>query len=101
MNYFKLFLGSLGWIYFIFCIISKQRFPKLSNFLSDKYIFFDLLSSLTLLYLILKLNKYVALLPLGLLIYCYRNSLNSQDKIWFSTDGLISGILLTITTYLK
>ena len=48
-----------------------------------------------------RLDGIIFALPLGLLIYCYGKSLNSQDKIWFSTDGVISGILLTITSYLK
>ena len=101
MGLLKLFLWTLGIIYFLFSLISSQKFPELEKLIKNKYIFFDLVLIFTLLYLVFVKRNLVGLLPLGLLIYCYTNNVNTNDCLWYSADGLSSGILLSTCLGLK
>ena len=101
MNYFKAFLVILGFIYLIFSLNNNQKIPILFKHHKNNYIFFDIICIFTLLYLVIKMRKLVAILPLAVLLYCYGISLNSQDKLWFSADALSAGIFLSIASYQK
>ena len=94
--YLKIIFGSLGFIYFFLSLITKKKLHILTNIYEDIYLYIDVILAFSLLFIVFVLDQYVAVLPLGLLVYNYLYKVPVDNFLWFSADGLAAGVLLSV-----
>ena len=99
-SYLKNIFLIFGVIYLIFSLVFREKLKILKNIYNNIYLYLDCILALLLIYICFKLRQYVAVIPLGLLVYVYIYNIPSDNYLNFSLNGLASATLLCVGTSL-
>ena len=99
-EYLKIIFCGLGFLYFSFSLFTKLKLKMRTDIYDNIYLYLDCILAICLIFIVFKLNQYIALLPLGLLLYNYVKHVPTDNYLWFSVDGISAGVLLCVASSL-
>ena len=99
-QFLKIIFFGAGFLYFCFSLFTKLKLKMRNDIYDDIYIYLDCILAICLIFIIFRLNQWIALLPLGLLLFNYVTKVPTDNYLWFSADGIAAGVLLCVATSL-